>query len=254
MCLQVSDWETHWHPGWSLYHPSLYHNLGCLRSHLNTWHACATLYSAPTAHILQNAALETWQQSALSSLLGAQLSHLLPFLFTAQSSERTWLGWDVTWQLTLAVEERFLGGPHSSGEDRGHCVPRHDNMLIYNFRWLISGCSCGFVIRLIVLCYVDNAWFGDTNTFISESYKQAGGTISISVVGANCYSWISVPLTPCASLPGVQHLLQRRLRQTKRRGGSCGLLCRVWAGEEGGETGALPCGAGERWERKSRTL
>lgn len=140
VCLQMSDWETHWHPGWSLYH-----HLGCLRRHVNTWHACATLYSAPAAHILQNAALETWQQSPLSSLLGAQLSHLLPFLFTAQSSERTWLGWDVTWQLTLAVEERLLGGPHSSGEDRGHCVPRHDNMLIYNFRWLM-----GWLVAVVV--------------------------------------------------------------------------------------------------------
>lgn len=167
--------------------------LGCLRSHVNTWHASATLYSAPAARLLQRGGLETWQQPALSSLLGAQPSHLLPFFFTAQSSESTWLGWDVMWQLTLAVEERFLWGPHSSGEDGGLCVPHHD-MLICNFllvNGLISASSCGFVIMIGVLYYEENAWFRNTTTFSSESwYRQAGWTIPISVVWANCYSRI----------------------------------------------------------------
>lgn len=149
VCLQeVSDWETRRQPGWRLYH-----HLGCLRIQVNTWHTCAPLYSAPAAYILQNAALQTWQQYARWSLLGAQLSHLLPFLFSAQSSASAWLGWDVKWQLLLLQRRVSYEGHTAQRKIKPSVCPGHDNLLLYDFLLVngqTSGCSWGFVIRALI--------------------------------------------------------------------------------------------------------
>lgn len=107
--------------------------LDVLRIQVNTWHTCAPLYSAPAAYILQNAALQTWQQYARWSLLGAQLSHLLPFLFSAQSSASAWLGWDVKWQLLLLQRRLSYEGHAAQRKIKPSVRPGHDTLLLYGF-------------------------------------------------------------------------------------------------------------------------
>lgn len=125
--VQVSDWETHRQLGWHLYcHPSGPTRLhACLHSHVNTLHTCAPLYSAPEADVLQNAALQTWQQHARSILL-VQSS------LTSSQSSLVQRAVRMRCEVTAdSVEERFLRGPHSLEDEKSLPVPHHHIMYLY---------------------------------------------------------------------------------------------------------------------------
>ncbi len=98
------------------------------RKHLA--YPCTPLFSTSGRRSAERRATDGTAACTVESVC-AQLSHLLPFLYAAESSGSAWQGLDVKWRLTLAVEERSLRGPHSLEEEKGLPIFHHHIMLLY---------------------------------------------------------------------------------------------------------------------------
>lgn len=95
---------------------------------MSSWSCmCAVLLT-----LVQNAALQMWQQRACSTAPSPPPLHL-----RCREQRDAWLGWDVKWWLTLAVEERITRG----GGGRLPCPPNVSPHCSF------SCCSCSFVLR-----------------------------------------------------------------------------------------------------------